>query len=447
MKSCNTFQFLILSLAAALLTGCGGDGGLLKNLSSLNPSPVGDSKVPGAAVSAEGPVNSCQPKSLRTELAAIYDGDDRKPIEQLPRFLPFADRLAGLVPASNVSNDGTLTPLSSNGLRSFVSMCSSEPFSSIPVVAGCSGSLVAANLVVTAAHCVETLSACKASKYVFNLSYSNKAGDPRSNEVDAVYTCDSLPYSRVDDIRDIALVRLDRQVKGKLPFKINLTENLQSEDPLVCIGQSEGLPLMVSPVGSFKGMHRDYLMHNVDTFGGNSGAAVFSGETVVGVHAQRAFSHYVSNGSCQVRQAASGEPEENGRTPATFWAKATDTKVLKSVFENSVVGLTGRVTALTKTGSNLTVEGWACALARQDAINVEIQDASGNVIETVSAGENLSDEDEGFCQSGATHNFRVLLPAQDGLKFIAKYGGEEMELVIEEAASAPETPSEPGACP
>lgn len=444
VKSCKKTNVLVLSLAVALLTGCGGDGGLLKNLASLNPNPVGDSKVPGA-LSPVKETNSCKPVQ-RTELSAIYNGDDRGPIEQFQSFLPFADRLAGLVPASNVAADGSLTPLSSTGLRSFVNMCSSEPWSNIPVVAHCSGSLIASNLVVTAAHCVETLSACQNTKYVFNLSYSNEAKDPTRNSVEAVFTCESLPYSRVDSVRDIALVRLDRQVKGKMPFRLNLTRNLTNGESLTCIGQSEGLPLMVSPTGSYKGKHRDYLMHDIDTFGGNSGASVFSGETVVGVHAQRAFDHYVTSGSCKTRQAASGEPEDNGRTPETFWAKATDTTVLEDVFKNSVVGLTGKVTSITASGSNVTVEGWACALARQDAVSVEIQDASGNVIETVSAGENLGDEDEGFCQSGATHNFRVLLPAQDGLKFIAKHGGEEMELVAGEVDLGPGEPAEPGTC-
>ena len=75
MKSCNTFEFLVLSLAAALLTGCGGDGGILKNLSSLNPSPVGDSKVPTSVVpveEAQCPAEKASGRSLAFQTDRVF---------------------------------------------------------------------------------------------------------------------------------------------------------------------------------------------------------------------------------------------------------------------------------------------------------------------------------------------------------------------------------------
>src|SRR5690606_7248906 len=75
---------------------------------------------------------------------------------------------------------------------------------------------------------------------------------------------------------DYAVIELDRDVVGHTPLKIRRTGSVSVGDELVVIGHPAGLPVKVAGGANVRQLQQDYFVANLDTFGGNSGSAVFN---------------------------------------------------------------------------------------------------------------------------------------------------------------------------
>ena len=167
-------------------------------------------------------------------------------------------------------------------LKSAYDLCDGERFEDQPTAAQCSGTLIGTDLVLTAGHCVTTLTACKSWRYVFNYVETGP------NELagltdDDVYECKDVVASTVRMSRgrslDYAVVRLDRPIVGHSPAPIRPpTDTLRAGDPLRVIGFPSGLPAKIDDGGQVsdpRTQQGDYFVGNPDTFAGNSGSGVF----------------------------------------------------------------------------------------------------------------------------------------------------------------------------
>ena len=168
-------------------------------------------------------------------------------------------------------------------------ICSNARFSQQITAASCSGFLVAPNIVITAGHCVTSLSDCRNSKWVFDFKQPETLEENEDQNAEFkvlksnVYSCvdfkSELNYSNKNDW---AIVTLDRNVTDRTPLDFRKDGKVEDKAPLVVIGHPTGLPTKIADGANVRDNYDDiYFSANLDTFGGNSGSAVFNSETGV----------------------------------------------------------------------------------------------------------------------------------------------------------------------
>src|SRR5690606_14718876 len=107
-----------------------------------------------------------------------------------------------------VSEEGTVSFVAST--LEAAGMCADERFAQQISAAFCSGTLIAPELVLTAAHCVPDADACASTRFVFGYQMD---GPEALHAVtsDDVFSCAELLVHEQDfDYTDHAIVRLDR---------------------------------------------------------------------------------------------------------------------------------------------------------------------------------------------------------------------------------------------
>jgi V8-like Glu-specific endopeptidase len=167
-----------------------------------------------------------------------------------------------------------------------MNICSTERFASQPSVGNCSGFLVAPDLLVTAGHCmvptVEAVNDCSRYSWVFDYNIENATAGSVSAE--NIYNCKEVLEQSLDSskLADFALIRLDRAVTGREPVKFRSEGKIEDGKELVVIGAPSGLPTKIADGATVqRNTHEEFFVADLDTFGGNSGSAVFDAETGV----------------------------------------------------------------------------------------------------------------------------------------------------------------------
>ncbi len=212
----------------------------------------------------------------------IYGDDDRLDLHQVssPKLKAMAGSTVALFQGSGVSSEGGNSTLSSRSYGDSYNLCEDEPFRDQKAGAFCSGSLVGENLIMTAGHCVRSQSACEGTKFVFGFGITDKEqGTPGSVPTSEVYSCKKLLGQTVQNGgADWAIIELDRSVIGHAPLKITRDGVPAKGTPLVVIGHPAGLPTKIAGGAYVRDNTKSgYFIANLDTYGGNSGSAVFNG--------------------------------------------------------------------------------------------------------------------------------------------------------------------------
>lgn len=210
----------------------------------------------------------------------IYGDDNRYDVSDHPnpRLVELASSVAGQVANDRLfSLDADffsfpLITLESEGI------CSSERFSKQKKLPRCTGFLVAKDLLVTAGHCMTSVSECRNFKWVF--SYTNdKSVISKKN----VYSCKKVIGHRFSSSRfttkDYAIIQLDRAVTGRKPLKLKMKGNPRKGTEIAVIGHPSGLPLKITDGAYITQERVNFFRANLDTYGGNSGSPVFDVNT------------------------------------------------------------------------------------------------------------------------------------------------------------------------
>lgn len=216
----------------------------------------------------------------------IYGEDNRRDVYQVQRadVRDVADSTVALIPAKSLVRDGKgFVNIMTTQYGTDMNLCSDEPFYDQPTAANCSGSLVGADLIATAGHCVSP-SDCSRYSFVFGFRMLSEKNASVSVPESEVYTCKEIVAREYSPGVDYALVRLDRPVLGHRVLSLQ-TSSVKPGDDIYVVGHPTGLPTKVADGAQVREQKSSYFVTNLDTYGGNSGSAVFNAATseIVGI--------------------------------------------------------------------------------------------------------------------------------------------------------------------
>jgi V8-like Glu-specific endopeptidase len=237
----------------------------------------------------------------------VYGDDNRVDVFESTNqmFVELSESTAAMIPKGSISSRGA----SEYSIRGYSlqsrGMCASERFSQQITAANCSGFLVGEDLLVTAGHCITGQSACNSYKWVFDfkVDYSDQfqINVAKSN----VYGCKKIISRELNSSNgdDYALIQLDRKVKDRNILNVRKSGAPSVGDNLVVIGHPSGLPTKIADGATVRSLQGAYFTANLDTYGGNSGSAVFNADTgvVEGILVRGATDYvYDSRQGCRV---------------------------------------------------------------------------------------------------------------------------------------------------
>lgn len=229
----------------------------------------------GCGQEAELQSQSAQPQF---ETQVIYGEDNRRDwYEADPVYQQLAESTVGLFYGSDLNTGSNSVSVRT----SRPNWCSNEPFNNQGTSAFCSGFLVGPDLIVTAGHCIRSQSSCNTTKFAFGFALKSRSHDYTTLSKDDVYSCAELLTTKVENAgADYAVVRLDRPVKNYRPLNIRRSGTISTNTDLVVIGHPSGLPSKIADGASVRSVRSSYFIANLDTYGGNSGSAVFNTRTL-----------------------------------------------------------------------------------------------------------------------------------------------------------------------
>lgn len=240
----------------------------------------------------------------------IYGSDDRRDLfesSNTSQHLELARSTAMIMHKSDLTRapgrDRLAVPTDTFGAMQH--LCSSEPFFDQPGPAFCSGFLVGEDLFVTAGHCIRDAESCSDAALVFGFGYESQGQDLSVVSGEDVYHCSSI-VARVQNpglAEDFAVIKLDRAVVGREPLKLRRSGSIAVGDGVTVIGHPSGLPTKITSGAKVRSNSADlpYFVANTDTYGGNSGSAVFNTTTgeVEGILV-RGETDFVQRGDCMI---------------------------------------------------------------------------------------------------------------------------------------------------
>lgn len=218
----------------------------------------------------------------------IYGDDDRVHLNdsEVAAYKELARSTSAMIPNSKLElkYEGLLTLVKGKTLEESMKVCKDEKFSQVMTAANCSGFLVAPNQIVTAGHCIKNDFDCSNNKWVFDFRQDmlDQGQDQLFVDTNNVYSCKKIISRKLNRTskNDYALIELDREVKGRKPLKFRSEGKIEDNDPLVVIGHPSGLPTIIADGANVRKNDNDFFFQaNLDTFGGNSGSAVFNAKT------------------------------------------------------------------------------------------------------------------------------------------------------------------------
>lgn len=218
---------------------------------------------------------------------SIYGKDDRELITKKTdaRILELSKSIALIVPVDVLNIGMFKTTIKAASLQETMNMCVSEHFVTKPAVSGCTGFLVAPNIMATAGHCFVDESDCATKKIIFDVNSKEQSRKGYSVNSNNVYSCARIISTMYDmnrlDEHDYALIELDRTPKRRAALKLNMSKKIENSANVFMVGHPFGMPLMLSREAALINNNGTYqFTAGLDSFEGNSGSPVFNSKTM-----------------------------------------------------------------------------------------------------------------------------------------------------------------------
>lgn len=234
-------------------------------------------KLMGLALLLSISANAKSPK-------VIYGDDNRHDLYEVlnPNIIAVSKSTVALVKKNDLLLAGGHYLINTSTFQQTMNVCSHERFASQPNPAFCSGFLIAPNKMVTAGHCITDANDCAQTQFVFDFTMTNQSSAQTQFATHQVFGCKKiLGRQQESDGVDFAIIELDNPVLDRVPLKLSNNQSLKSGDKLFVIGHPSGLPLKVTDDANVRMVddNAGFFQANLDTYGGNSGSAVFNATT------------------------------------------------------------------------------------------------------------------------------------------------------------------------
>lgn len=239
-----------------------------------------------------------QPPKENLKIKVIYGEDNRQDLYELKPdsgWITRADSTVALMNKSDIDFDrGGDAHLPDEMVGDELNFCQEEPFYEQLTAGFCSGTLVGKDIILTAGHCMKTQADCDETVFVFGYHMLGENKHPLKIPGKEVYGCTQIIDRHQDNTgADWALIRLNDTVPNHKPLEIETTP-VKSGLEIVVIGYPSGMPVKVAGGAKVRRTFtkssgpaglQGYFTTNLDTYGGNSGSAVFNRDTggIVGV--------------------------------------------------------------------------------------------------------------------------------------------------------------------
>lgn len=243
---------------------------------------------------------SAETHASRLEINPLYGQDNRRDFSEVSgAHRKLADSTAALIVNSFLVKKGSKYVVDAPTLEAVDGVCSTEKFREQPAASICSGTLIAPDLMLTAAHCYSSNLTCQNASWAFSY-HDSRNGKYEIKERD-VYRCKEVVFKSFDleKGQDFAIVKLDRPVKKQKPVELR-KDITAMNTPLVLIGHPRGLPTKIADDAWITDVRPSFFMTNVDAYTGNSGSGVFNAQTLelVGVLSFGKEDYTEENRSC-----------------------------------------------------------------------------------------------------------------------------------------------------
>lgn len=258
----------------------------------------------------------------------VYQLDENNETEAIQKRLAESTVILTNKDSLTEQADGTFHLAVSPFRRSFFPPCENEPFGNQHTGGWCSGFIVGPDVIVTAGHCGETDIEIQNTAYVFGFCVTSPedAGTTVFNK-DQVYFGKELIARDLSDTGDYAVVRVDRVITapGAAPLPVRQTGSIGIGMNIGVIGYPSGLPVKIA-FGDNTVVMKDqdpWLIANLDTYGGNSGSAVFNSEGQVEGILVRGARDYVidQENGCFLSNRISNSEGSEAVTKASAWVE------------------------------------------------------------------------------------------------------------------------------
>lgn len=233
----------------------------------------------------------------------VYGDDNRVEAYQRPQLLKQSRAVAAMVSKKYLNLEtflGYQIDVSSQEME--YGLCSNERFAQQPILAECSGFLVAKDVIMTAGHCVTDMNDCKSFSWVFGYEMSAQRGNPQELDRKNVYQCKQIITRSLNNGIDYAIIRLDRATDREPVTLAPKGQMAKVGTSLMMMGYPSGLPLKITDNAQILKTEKHLLITNLDAFHVNSGSPVFDARTntVVGILVAGADDYKETTRGCNV---------------------------------------------------------------------------------------------------------------------------------------------------
>lgn len=244
-------------------------------------------------------------EKARVKTRVIYGADNRQDLYNVSsaREWQMAQSSLALFKSYDVADLGNgTTRLSGDNFGQYYNLCAEEPFRDQQSGAFCSGFLVGPDLVATAGHCVRSQKDCDNLTLVFNWALHAPGEDTSLVASEDVVKCKTLVKNTVESAgADFAVIRLERAFRNRQPLAVRRSGEVEPGVRLTMMGHPAGIPLKIDNGAAVRSIYGGYFSANTDSYGGNSGSAVYNSATgeVEGILV-RGEVDFVRKGNCNV---------------------------------------------------------------------------------------------------------------------------------------------------